>query len=75
MKIGAGEFKAKCLKLMDEVKKHRAEIIITKFGKPVAKLVPVIEKPVKTLFGYLHNSVIITGDIVKPTGEKWNADE
>ena len=39
--IAAGEFKAKCLKLMDEVQATGQEIIITKHGKPVAKLAPL----------------------------------
>ena len=39
--IGAGEFKAKCLKLLDEVERQRKQIVITKRGKPVAKLVPI----------------------------------
>lgn len=39
--IGAGEFKAKCLQLLDDVALQRGTLIITKHGKPVAKLVPV----------------------------------
>lgn len=43
--IGAGEFKAKCLQLMDEVREEGIELIITKRGKPVAKLMAVAEAP------------------------------
>ena len=75
MKIAAGEFKAKCLKLMDDVQKYHEEIIITKYGKPIAKLTSVEEIASKSLFGFLKDSVVITGDIVKPTGERWNVDE
>lgn len=50
-KSSAAEFKAKCLKLMDEVAKTRKPIIITKRGKPVAKLVPADPEPRKPLFG------------------------
>jgi len=50
VKIPAGEFKAKCLKIMDQVKNYHEEIIITKHGKPVAKLVPVEEKKAKQVF-------------------------
>jgi len=74
MFMSAGEFKAKCLKLMDDVRKYHEEIIVTKFGKPVAKLVPVKEDLEKPLFGYLKGSVTIKGDIVESTGEKWDAD-
>ena len=38
--IPAGEFKAKCLKLMDEVNETGVPIIITKRGRPVSRLVP-----------------------------------
>lgn len=75
MNIPAGEFKAHCLKLMDEVQQSHEEIVITKFGKPVAKLVPVDGEEKKPLFGFLKNSVVIKGDLVEPTGEKWRADE
>lgn len=74
MNMPAGEFKAKCLKLMDKVQELHEEIIITKFGRPVAKLVPVEEEKERPLFGCLKGSVEIKGDIVAPTGEKWNAD-
>ena len=75
MNIGAGEFKAKCLDLMDRVKESHEEIVITKFGKPVAKLVSVEKEPVSSPFGCLKNTVSIHGDIVAPTGEKWDAED
>jgi len=75
MNISAGEFKAKCLKLMDEVNTYQEEIIITKHGKPVAKLVPYYEKTDSTpVYGYLKESVAYYGDITKPTGEQWHAE-
>ena len=74
MKIAAGEFKAKCLKLMVHVHDFHEEVVITKFGKPIAKLVPVEETPGKPLYGYLKGSVSLHDDIVKPTGEQWEAD-
>lgn len=75
MNMPAGEFKAKCLKLMNEVRQRREPIVITKRGTPVAKLVPVEEESPKSLFGFLRGSVIIRGDIIGPTGEKWSVDE
>ena len=64
--IPAGEFKAKCLKLMDEVRETGEELVITKHGKPVAKLVPIVEEVRKPLFGFMKGSVKIMGDIVSP---------
>lgn len=74
MNMPAGQFKAKCLQLMDDVQKYHKEIVITKFGKPVAKLVPVEEKKLKPMYGYLKGSLKIKGDIFS-TGEKWFANE
>ena len=77
MKIPAGVFKAKCLKLMDEVRLNHTEVIITKHGKPVAKLVPIADdwKPAKSALGFMRGTTVTLGDIVGPTGVKWNAAE
>ena len=74
MEIAAGLFKAKCLALMDEVEQNRQEIIITKHGKPVAKLVPAKSRPAE-LFGRMQDSAKIIGDVIKPVDEKWDAGE
>ncbi len=75
MNIQAGAFKAHCLRLLQEVHDSHKEVLITKRGKPMAKLVPVAEFLRKPLFGFMKDSVILKGDIVAPTGEKWSADE
>ena len=72
-KIPAGEFKAKCLQLMDEVQSDRVPLIITKRGKPVAKLVPVDDEQPR-LFGKLRGTVVIQGELIEPTGERWDVD-
>ena len=69
--IGAGEFKAKCLQLMDEVNRSGIEVIITKRGQPVAKLVPAAPPEVQDIFGSMRGSVIIHGDIVQPDPGAW----
>ncbi len=72
MKINATEFKAKCLKLVDEVARTRESIIVTKHGKPVAKVVPIeAEKPLSN-FGYMAGTLKITGDIISPIDEEWS---
>jgi prevent-host-death family protein len=75
MEIAAGEFKAKCLKLMDRVESTKEEIIITKRGKPIAKLVPFEEGEPPPLFGRMKGSVTIVGDIVAPLDVRWEADD
>ena len=68
------KFKAKCLHLLDEVRQNRKEIVITKRGKAVAKLVPVEEKAPPEIFGRMKGSIEILGDIISPIGEIWNAE-
>ena len=68
--IPAGQFKAQCLGLLDQVANSGETLVITKRGKPVAKLVPVKQAPTKSLRG----SVQYLGDIVGPLGEEWEAD-
>jgi len=72
--MGAGEFKARCLKVMDQVHKTRQPVIITKRGKPVAKLVPA-GKDGDNIFGCLKGVVKIVGDIESPLvpPEDWEA--
>jgi len=67
--IGAGEFKAKCLALIDEVGRTGQEVIITKRGKAVAKLISFEEITVDSLFGRMKGLAEIVGnpdDLVKP---------
>lgn len=74
MEIPAGEFKAKCLKLMDLVARSREPIVITKRGRPVAKLVPPDEPgPRAPLFGYMAGTAKILGDIVRDPQLEWAA--
>ena len=74
MKITATEFKAKCLKLMDQVARTHEPGTVTKRGKPVAKLVPVESEERKSWFGYMEGTIEITGDIMAPIeDEDWEA--
>lgn len=75
MKIAAGKFKAQCLKLMDQVQASREEVVITKHGKPVAKLVPFENNSSTSLLGYLKGTVEVVGDITTPLEEVWEVDE
>ena len=61
----ATEFRAKCLGLIDEVAESGREIVITKRGRPVARLVPYRRKP-RSLFGMGRGRMKILGDITAP---------
>ena len=72
--ISATEFKAKCLGLLDEIQKSGGELVITKHGKPVAKLVSAAPAPPKTLRGAWKGRVRIVGDIVNVNfSDEWEA--
>jgi prevent-host-death family protein len=73
--VSAAQFKANCLRLMDEVAHQRRPITITKRGKPVAKLVPIEEEPID-LFGYMAGTAKICGDLISPIEDAgWTGDE
>lgn len=73
MKISAARFKAQCLKLMDEVQARHGEVVITKRGRPVARLVPYEEKPLP-VHGFMKNTVTFVGDVISPLDVEWDAD-
>jgi prevent-host-death family protein len=70
--VSAGEFKARCLALMDEVRDGGGEYVITKRGAPVARLVPVAVQQ-RPLLGSMKGTVVVRGDIVGPLDETWEA--
>ncbi|MGD0095475.1 MAG: type II toxin-antitoxin system prevent-host-death family antitoxin [Terracidiphilus sp.] len=69
--IAAGEFKAKCLKLLDEVAEKRQPLLITKHGKPVAQVIPVPGE--RNIVGSMKGSVLWMGDIISPIDVEWDA--
>lgn len=71
-KMAAGEFKVHCLQVMDQVQSRREPVLITKRGKPVAKLVPVAHEK-DEIFGFLKGKVKVLGDVASPalTPEEW----
>jgi len=72
--IDVRQFKAECLQLIDKVNQSHKPLIITKHGKPLAKLIPFEEEPLSP-YGCTKGTTIIDGDIVESTGEIWDADK
>ena len=60
--MAAGKFKAQCLSVIDDVHDLKEEVIITKHGKPMAKLIP-IRKGKDSLFGAMRGQIEILGDL------------
>ena len=64
-KMPAGKFKAQCLTVMKEVRATREPVLITKRGRPVAKLVPPDTSP-DDFIGRLEGIIRVVGDIESP---------
>ena len=73
--MAAGEFKAKCLALMDEVARTGEEIVITKRGKPVAKLEAVAQPADEERRAWLRDAILWVGDVESPAADPddWEA--
>lgn len=67
--IAAGEFKQRCLRLLDEVGASGESIVITKRGKPVAELTPVSSDRQGDWIGSMRGRGEIIGDIVAPAAD------
>ncbi len=68
--IGAAKFKERCLSLLDQL--DAEGLVITKHGKPVARIVPY-DQEFAGLIGSLRDKVAIRGDVMS-TNVRWNAD-
>src|SRR5262249_31662843 len=68
--IPAGQFKAECLRLIDQVADTREPLVVTKRGRPVVEVVPIRIRESKSLRG----SVTVQGDIVGPILDSWDVD-
>lgn len=68
--IGAAKFKEQCLALLDRLEPEG--VVITKHGKPVARVLPYPQRP-EAMIGGLRGKITVKGDIMS-TGSSWNAD-
>lgn len=73
--VAAGDFKQRCLQIMEEVRRRRLSITITKRGVPIAKLVPLeATDTTADSFGSMRGTVTYHGDIVAPDADEWPDD-
>lgn len=66
--IAISKFKATCLAVLEEVRRTGAPVLITRFGKPVAEVVPPKTPQKKRQLGTMRDSFEVIGDIVGPIG-------
>ena len=72
--VPASQIKNAWHEYLDRVTRGREEIVLTRYGKPIARLVPVSEPSPTGVFGRLRGTVTATDDLVAGTGEEWEAD-
>ena len=70
-RVPAGEFKAKCLALFDEVEARKHAFVVTKRGRPVARIVPISSGAPHSL----HGSLLHEDGLLDPVDVKWDANE
>ena len=73
LSMGAAEFKAHCLEVLDTVERTHVSLTITKRGKPVARVVP-FQPTTGKLFGAHKGLVTYMGDIISPIDVEWEAE-
>lgn len=69
----ASEFKAKCLKIIDQIAESGDDVVVTKRGIPMVKVSPIFERP-KSMYGVDKGKIHILGDIVSPMPPEWYTD-
>lgn len=71
--INVSEFKKHCLRLFEKIQKQGEELIITKHGEPIARIIP-LRKTVQSLRGSMRDQLIIKGEIVEcDWSDEWEA--
>ncbi|RME67862.1 MAG: type II toxin-antitoxin system Phd/YefM family antitoxin [Verrucomicrobia bacterium] len=73
MEITVTQFKAKCLGIIEKVQREKCRVVISRHGRPAARLEPVGESTSREFFGRSRATTEIVGDLME-TGEPWDAE-
>ena len=71
--IPASEFKVHCLAFLKEVSQKQKTIVVTQYGKPIAKLVPIMNE-IEQHSNPLKDSILFEKNIIDPIDVEWEAD-
>ena len=74
MEMTVTQFKAKCLGVIEKVRKEKSRVTITRHGRPAAELIPISSSSPGKLFGRAKKTTVISGEILS-TGESWDAED
>ncbi len=70
--VPAGEFKTHCLALLNEVATTHEGLVVTRYGKPVARVIPYAQETVEK--NPLKGSIVFEGDLISPIEADWNVE-
>ena len=70
--MSASQFKAQCLQVLDEVAEGGLGVVVTKRGRPVARVVPMVDRP-ERIVGAMKGEIKVHGDIINPLRVEWGA--
>ena len=73
--MAISQFKAHCLEVVAELQATGKSLLITKRDKPVVEIHPIPLTVKEPLFGMLQDKAEIKADLIKPIGEKWDAEQ
>jgi len=73
--VAISEFKAKCLQLLEQVQKTKQPLVVTKRGRPIAEVGPILTTAEPDWMGSMKGRIEILGDIVSPASDQgdWEA--
>ncbi len=71
--IPASKLKSGLSKALSSVESEGATVIVTRRGKPIARLVPIERRKRGPLYGALKGSIVVLGDIIEPIEVAWEA--
>ncbi|HTR01125.1 MAG TPA: type II toxin-antitoxin system Phd/YefM family antitoxin [Candidatus Acidoferrum sp.] len=74
-KMPVSEFKTHCLAVLSRLERTGQPLLLTRHGKPVAELRLPAPAQARAVFGSMKGLFAIVGDIVAPTGERWEAED
>lgn len=73
--VTTSELKARCSEIVGRVERMRTPIVLTKRGRPIARIVPIENQERADLFGFAQGSLSVVGDVVEPIDVPWEAAE
>lgn len=71
--VSTSALKTHCSSIIDNVRRDREPVLVTKRGRPVAKIIPLQPETSDSLFGFAKGNVTIVGDIIEPIDVEWEA--